>query len=310
MKIAVIGAGGIARKAYFRVLLGWPGLEITNVFSRTQQSINRISEEWGITCGTTDMETVLANQPQGAIVISATDSHYEIINNLLNNGVDVYSEKSLTTDSRLSYELGELADRLGRVLVVGFNRRYAPLFQQAKEIFGKRRIQLALIQKHRDMSGEPTLDKLYLDDVIHQIDLARYFCGEVTPLSTTFTMEKSEVAGAVSLMEIPGGGQCVLAICRTAGAWQESVTLHGDKQTVHVNAFDRLIVKYPDHEVTYGTDRSGSYISDMRERGFVGEVEHFLECVKTRQKPDTSAFEAAKTQELMEKLLAIKRETR
>lgn len=310
MKLAIIGAGGIARKAYFRMLLGWPGLEITNVYSRTQNTIDEIRNEWAITCGTTDMDTVLANKPEGAIVISATASHFHIIKLMLENGVDVYSEKSLTTKSRQSFELSELADELKRILVVGFNRRYSPLFQQAKEIFGDRRVQLAVIQKHRDMSGEPTLDDLYLDDTIHQIDMARYFCGEVVPISTSYTLEKCEIAGAVSQMDIPGGGQCVLAVCRNAGAWQESVTLHGDGLTVHVNAFDRLLVKYPDREVIYGTDRPGNYVSDMRERGFVGEIEHFIECAKTRQTPRTNGYEAAQTQVLMEKLLSLAREAK
>jgi virulence factor len=310
MKIAIIGAGGIARKAYFRFLLGMPGIEITNIYSRTQKTIDEIHGEWGITCGTASMDTVLENKPQGAIVLTATASHYEIIKLLMENGIDVYSEKSLTTESHLSHELWDLAQKTQRVLAVGFNRRYSPLFMQAKEIFGDRRIQLALIQKHRNSSGEPSLDKLYLDDTIHQIDLARYYCGEVKPVATTYTMEGKEIAGAVSQMEIPGGGQCLVAVARTGGAWQESITLHGDELTVHVNAFDRLIIKYPDHEVTYGTDIPGSYTSDMRVRGFIGQVEHFIECVNTRQTPRTNALEAAKTQELMEKLISLARETK
>ena len=310
MKIAIIGAGGIARKAYFRILLGWSGLEITNVYSRTQATIDHIKEEWAITCGTTDMDTVLVNKPEAAIVISSTTSHFKVITLMLENGLDVYSEKSLTTTSQQSYELAKLAEKYQRILMVGFNRRYAPLLQQAKEIFGDRRIQLALIQKHRTLGGEPTLDKLYLDDTIHQIDLARYYCGDVRPVSTTFTMEKDEITGAVSQMEIPGGGQCVLVVCRNAGAWQESVTLHGDEMTVHVNAFERLVVKHSDHEEIYGTDRPGSYISDMRERGFTGELEHFFECVKTRQTPRTDASEAANTQVLMEKLLLLAKQSK
>jgi predicted dehydrogenase len=80
--------------------------------------------------------------------------------------------------------------------------------------------------------------------------------------------------------------------------------------TVHVNAFDRMIVKYPDHEVVYGTDIPGSYTSDMRVRGFTGQVEHFIDCVNTRKTPRTNALEAAKTQELMEKLISLARETK
>ena len=138
MKIAVIGAGGIARRAYFRFLLAMPGVKITNIYSRTQETIDEISQKWDITCGTTSLETVLANKPEGAIVLTATASHYEIIKMLLENGIDVYSEKSLTTDSRESYELWELAQKNERILSVGFNRRYSPLFMQAKEIFGDR----------------------------------------------------------------------------------------------------------------------------------------------------------------------------
>ncbi len=310
MKIAIIGAGGIARRAYFRFLLAMPGVEITNVYSRTQKTIDEIEKQWSIICGTTSVGEVLANKPQGAIVLTATASHFEIIKHLLENGIDVYSEKSLTTDSQQSHELWDLAQKTQRILSVGFNRRYSPLFMQAKEIFGNRRIQFALIQKHRNRSGEPTLDKLYLDDTIHQIDLARYFCGEVKPVATTYTMEGNEVAGSVNQMEIPGGGQCMVAVARTGGSWQESATLHGGEMTVHVNAFENLIVKYPDHEITYGTDIPGSYVSDMRVRGFIGEVEHFIDCVKSRETPRTNALEAAKTQELMEKLLSLARETK
>lgn len=47
----------------------------------------------------------------------------------------------------------------------------------------------------------------------------------------------------------------------------------------------------------------GKWIPELRERGFEGEVEHFLKCVQTRQTPLTNAWEAAKTQKLMEDLV-------
>lgn len=308
MRIAIIGSGGIARKVYFPILLGWPGIEICGVYSRTQATIHQIKEEWAINCGTTKIEDILAKKPKAAIVISSTNSHYEIIKNLLKNSIDVFSEKPLTTESKLSIELGKLANQNKLILAVGFNRRYASLYQQAREIFGARRIQFALIQKHRRNGGEPTLEQFLLDDIIHQIDLVRFFCGEVSPISTIYSTDHRTVIGVTCQMWIAGGGQCLLAASRMAGAWQEGVDLHGDGFSLHLDAFDRLTAKYPDHEVTYGTDRPGSYISHLGERGFIGELEHFFECVKNRQTPRTNAFEAAKTQELMEKLIEMKKE--
>ena len=305
MKIAVIGAGGIARKAYFPLLGCWPGIEITSLYSRTQATLDLVKSEWGFTNGTTDINRILESRPDAAIVLSSTESHYQFCRLFLENGVDVYSEKSLTPGSNESFELGQIADKNKRVLAVGFNRRYALLYRQAKEIFGSRRIQLALFQKHRTEQGDKTLFQLFLDDIIHQIDLARFYCGELKAVSTLSTTKNGMAAGAVSILDISGGGQCVIAVSKFSGAWQESATLHGDGMTIHIDAFDRMTVTHADHVEVYGTDRPGKWIRDMRERGFQGELEHFFECVKTRQEPLTNAREAGKTLELLEDLVLL-----
>jgi virulence factor len=305
MKIAIIGAGGIARKAYFPILGCWPGIEITGLFSRTQATLDRVKNEWGISNGTTDIDRILESRPDAAIVISSTDSHYRFCRLFLENGVDVYSEKSLTPDSKQAFELGEIAEKNNRILAVGFNRRYALLYKQAKEIFGSRRIQLAIFQKHRTDQFDKTLSKLYLDDIIHQIDLARFFCVDPQAVSTAVTMENDMVAGTVSNLKLPEGGQCVIATSKRSGAWQESASLHGEGMTIHIDAFDRMTVSHDDHVEIYGTDRPGKWVRDMRERGFQGQLEHFFDCVRTREKPMTNAWEAGKTLELMEDLIKL-----
>ncbi len=42
----------------------------------------------------------------------------------------------------------------------------------------------------------------------------------------------------------------------------------------------------------------------MHGRGFHDQVAHFLDCVRTRAQPETTAWEALKTQELVEDLLS------
>ncbi len=305
MKIAVFGTGGIAQKAYFPLLLTMPDMEIVSVFSRTQASCDQAKTQWGFDNTTMDIQAVLDKKPQAAFVISSTESHYDICRRLLENGVDVYSEKALTSSSAQSFELGNLAEKMGRILAVGFNRRYALLYLQAKEIFGSRRIQSALIQKHRTKMNYNRLFQQYLDDSIHQIDLARFFCGELEPCSTFVDKRDGKISGAVSLLNIPGGGLATILTSNAAGAWQESVTLHGDGISVHIDAFQQLTVKDEEHEVVYGNDRAGKWIRDLRERGFEGEIRHFLDCVQSRQTPLTSAEEAAKTQVLLEELVRL-----
>ena len=116
-------------------------------------------------------------------------------------------------------------------------------------------------------------------------------------------MKDGMMVTAVSTVKVPGGGHGVIMISNQAGSWQESVTLHAQGVTIHVDAFQRMRVMFDDHEELYGTDRAGKWIAGLKERGFYGEVAHFIDCVNTRQEPDTNAYEAAKTQQLMEGLI-------
>jgi len=305
MKIAIIGTGKIAQKAYFPLLLTWPDLEISIVYSRTQKSIDEAKKTWGFKKTTTNIQEVLDHQPDAAFVISSNESHFDFCKLLLENGVDVYAEKPLTIHSQEARALSKVAEQHGRVLAVGFNRRYALLNLQAKEIFGDRQIQTAIIQKHRSFMTYNTMFEQYIDDNIHQIDLMRFFCGDVKARSTAMQRLDGKIAGASSIMDIPNGGLAVLSISNAAGSWLEHVALHGEGLSVYVDAFQRLTVIKDDHHTVYGTDRAGKWIRDLRERGFEGEIQHFFECVTSRQTPRTSALEAAKTQELVEDLVKL-----
>ncbi len=78
----------------------------------------------------------------------------------------------------------------------------------------------------------------------------------------------------------------------------------GEGLTVEVSAFRELRVKYGDREEVFGLDRPGRWMSELAERGFSGEIEHFFTCVRQRQQPQTDGYEAARTQELVEAMVA------
>lgn len=303
MRIAIVGAGGIAQKAYFPLLVQRPDLQIVCLYSRTQTTLEKAAQDWGITTGSTNLQDVITCKPQAVFVLSSNDSHYSICKMMLENDLDVYVEKPITLSSVQGFELAQLADERQRILMVAFNRRYALLYQQAKQILSDRKIQVAVFQKHRPQLYHTNLYNQYTDDTIHQIDLMRYYCGNLQVLSTSYEMQDNKLANAVSTASMDTGGLAVLINSLQAGAWQESVSLHAEGISVHVSAFRDLRVVYSDHEEIFGNDRPGKWIPDLRERGFNGEIEHFFECLKTRQMPLTNAWEAAKTQELVEKLV-------
>lgn len=303
LNVGILGGGSIAWKAYLPLLVKWSQIEIRGLYSRTRETAKKISDHFGIGFHTDNLEALIDRDLDAAFVLTATASHYELTRDLLRSGVDVYVEKPMTVSSVQTRELAELADREKRILMAGFNRRYAPLYRQGKEIFAERTPVLCVVEKHRPGPGRGDLFETYLDDIVHQVDLLRYYCGEVKPQETIYSGEGEAFRSAVSLCELPGSGLGVIQASRGAGMWQERVTLHGGDLTVEISAFRSIRVKYKDHEEIHGTERPGIWKPQLDERGFEGEVNHFLECVNTRQRPFTDGHDSVKTQELLEALV-------
>ncbi len=304
LPIIVLGTGSITQKAYYPLLTQWENIMIRGIYSRTEDHMQAALARWNIPFGTTKIEEILQLDAKAAFLLTNKESHFDLAKTLLENGMDVYLEKPFTETSQQALELVNLAQKTKRIVMVGYNRRFARLYRKAKEIMEGKPIQLAVIQKHRTHPHYPSLQEAYLEDIIHQIDLMRFLCGEVIPIQTKYEMKDGILQGAVSTVHLPNNGLGTLLTSHTAGAWQESATLHGDQISVHVNAFRNLIIHQHDHEEMYGADRAGSWIPNLQERGFIPEIEHFLHCVRTREQPSTDALEAYKTQLLYEQLIS------
>jgi virulence factor len=304
VRIALLGIGRIAKKAYLPLLRAWPGVEIVSVCSRTSESAQLACAEWQIQHGTTEIQAMLDQKPEAVFVLSPTDLHAEHTRQLLNAGVDVFLEKPATQASPLIWDLTALAREKERVLMVGFNRRFSLLYRQARDILGDRPVQMCIAEKHRPSAYYVSLYNYYLDDIIHQIDLLRYFCGELEPLHTAFQMKDGRVAWTACSMQREDGGAALLQTSLAAGTWQERITLHGDGMTIEVDAFRELRVKVGNKVEVYGQDRPGRWVSAMEERGFTGQVCEFFDCLETRQQPSADGANAARSQELVEKIVS------
>jgi virulence factor len=108
-----------------------------------------------------------------------------------------------------------------------------------------------------------------------------------------------------ALIRFDNGHTGVLMAARNAGGWGEKLDAYGDGVTAAIIAPDRVTI----------TRESGSTVREMSPEafgwatatqtfGFAGAVHHFLDRVRDRQQPLTSGAEAAKTQRLLDRILA------
>jgi virulence factor len=300
LKIGVLGTGSVTNKAYLPLLRTWPHTKIIGLYGRTKQNVEKVCSDWQIQFGTTDLDALIEKKPDVAFVLTSRSSHEALAHKLLQAEIDVYVEKPATESSESIHALSKLAKEKDLVLMVGFNRRYALLYRQAKEIFIQRPIQMCIVEKHRPSAYHTSLYNNYLEDTIHQIDLMRFFCGDVQALHTSFEMRDGKLIGALSVGKRTEGGLAVVLTSLQAGSWQERVTLHGGSLTAEVTAFRELVVKHENRVEVYGPDRPGRWIPELVERGFHGAIEHFFHCVRERETPQTDGYEGFRTQELVE----------
>jgi virulence factor len=302
MLIAVIGIGGMARRAYLPVLGTRAGLDLI-LTSRREEPVRAAQAAYRIPRAAADLDELLRAGPQAAFVLTPAPTHFEIAERLLTAGVDVFIEKPATLRAAQTRQLAELADRRGLVLMIGFNRRFAPIHRRARDLLAGKPADLAWLQKDRSSPSSQTLADLYLEDTIHQIDLLRFFCGEGQAVTTRAVTAEDKLVSSAATVALESGGTAVIATSFRAGAWRETYEFGGGGQTVSVEAFQSLHWAHGGGEQRWQEPYASSWQTTLEARGFTPQIEHFLDCVSTRTQPETSGWVSLKTQILLEDML-------
>ena len=141
--IGFIGAGNYAR-AVLIPAFAKTGAALTSVSSVTGVSAVQVAKKAGIAEASTDTAGLIANPSLAAVVISTRhNSHAGLVVKALAAGKHVFCEKPLAIDRAqladvvTAYEMSQQAGG-GKILMLGFNRRYAPQIRVARELLRNR----------------------------------------------------------------------------------------------------------------------------------------------------------------------------
>ncbi|OWA37899.1 dehydrogenase [Saccharibacillus sp. O16] len=290
-RVALVGIGGIAEKVYLPLLTGHPDAEIVGIISRSESKIWTTAQQYRIPHTSTDLND-LANWELDAVFIhSATDVHYQMVMDVLQMGLPVYVDKPLSTSFDESREMAARAEENGLLLAVGFNRRFAPLYMQAKSwITEAGGLVQAHAMKHRThLHHRPARETVY-DDLIHMLDLL-YWLGDGDGRIRSAeldTDEQGRMLQAFGTLRL-GSGIGSYGMVRSAGRDLERLELHGSGRTAIVEDLERAswvqAGDWPQEQVY------GSWDNILYRRGFTGAVQHFLD---TLDQPQQCAIRAGR----------------
>lgn len=184
--------------------------------------------------------------------------------------------------------------------MVGFNRRFAPLYQQLKQDM----CQPASLRmdKHRaDSVGPNDMRFTLLDDYLHVVDTALWLGGGTGQLLSGCLRgtESGELLYAEHHFEC-GETQVTTSMHRRAGSQRESVQAVSDGAVYQLNDMRQWL-----REDTHGVleQPAPGWQTTLAQRGFDGAVRHFIASVSNQTAPETAGEQAIVAQRVIEKLL-------
>jgi len=221
MRVAMIGLGDIAAKAYLPVLTTYPDLTLVLV-TRNRDRLAAVAAQHRIHHAHTSVTDAIAAGLDAAFVHVATEAHATVVRELLQQGVAVYVDKPLAHDLRGSQDLVEQAGRQGVSLVVGFNRRHAPAY---RELLSWPSRDAVLMQKNR--VGLPDdIRRVVFDDFIHVVDTLRFLGPATAALDVTAVTDAGRLH-SVTLHISDGRSVAIGVMNRVAGLTEEVLEVLG-----------------------------------------------------------------------------------
>ncbi|MCM3110767.1 Gfo/Idh/MocA family protein [Lederbergia lenta] len=278
MKIGMIGIGDIAKKAYLPVLSQTKGIEL-HVCTRNKDTLREISATYQVPYLYHDIDQWLTSGITAAFVHSSTESHEAIIDKLLDHGIHVYVDKPITYDGDSTTRLMDKAESKGLILMVGFNRRYAPPYMKLKEL---EEPNMVIMQKNRGHQADDIRTFIF-DDFIHVIDTLLYlFPYAIEDIKIQGKKMDGKLHHVILQLEAKQG-TAIGIMNREAGTTEEKVEVMSATETRTVMNVNEVTSHIDKNIFTYGTD---DWQPTLHKRGFHHIISTFLSAVKNNLAPD------------------------
>ncbi|MGW5565301.1 bi-domain-containing oxidoreductase [Streptomyces tendae] len=285
VRLAFVGAGNYATSMLLPHLAQRDGVELSTVVTTTALSAANAQRKFGFREATTDLDAVLGDASVDAVfVVTRHSSHAELTRKALLAGKAVFVEKPLAlTGEELTGVLEAVEESGNDRLQVGFNRRFAPLLQEAGKRFGARTGPASLrylVNAGRLDHGswylqQGTEGSRFAGEGGHFVDTASWLLG-ADPVSV-YALAPSGNEDLQVVLGYPDGSTATISYVTTgaAGFPKETLDLVADGKVLQLDDFVRS-------SVYDGRKRwVSSRLPKARDKGQSAELAAFVRAVRT-----------------------------
>ncbi|MGI9037584.1 MAG: Gfo/Idh/MocA family protein, partial [Gemmatimonadota bacterium] len=283
----LLGAGSFARRTLIPAIQS-AGIRIKTVVSSTGLSAAVEGRRAGAALASSDHADVFADPEIDTVfVLTRHDSHADLVVRALEAGKHVFVEKPLALSLEGLARVEQAAHASDRLLMVGFNRRFAPLATRLKTLTDGRAGPLSLVITVNAGWIEPdhwTQDPRQgggriVGEACHFIDLARWLTGEsITRVSVQAAADSTgapldDVAHITLALE--GGSTAAIHYLATGSSRfpKERVEAFFDGKTAAIDNWRRLR--------TWGLSGGGPRLGRRLDKGHESELEALAAAIRS-----------------------------
>jgi len=295
IKIGIIGLGDIAQKAYLPVI-SKKNVEV-HLCTRNEVTLRKVGAQYRFKNLHQNLDSLINSGVNAAFVHTSTASHHDIVEQLLNNNIHVYIDKPVTYDYASTEKLLKLATKKNLILTVGFNRRFAPSYQSAKELVNTNMI---IMQKNRkSLPGD--VRTFVFDDFIHVVDTLLYLFPNPVEKMLVNGMKKGDQLHHVILQLLAADGTTAVGIMnRDSGTTEERLEVFTPKGKQVVYNVSEVVMHEDSHEKKLG---SNDWAPTLFKRGFEQIVDDFLLALVSGKEPQIKKQDILHTHKVCEEVV-------
>ena len=185
--LAAIGCGAFAKGVLLPKLSKMDAVSLTGITSKGGLSAADAGKRFDFAYATAKIEDILKDESTDAVLIATRhNTHADLVCKALKAGKHVFVEKPLALTEQQLNDVEKAYKKAGRHLMVGYNRRFAPLTQQVMQAFehttGPRqilvRVNAGKLEADNWQQDPEDGGGRFLGEACHFVDLACYLSGD------------------------------------------------------------------------------------------------------------------------------------
>jgi len=319
LNIAVVGCGYWGPNI-IRNFFALPGCEVRAVCDSRPERLKYMGELHRGLKTVSDYEELVSDQGIDAIAIATpVQMHFDLARRSLEAGKHTFIEKPMASSSSECRRLNEIAEKQQLTLMVGHTFVYNAAVRKIKEIIqdgeigdllyiNARRLNLGLFQKDINVTW---------DLAPHDISIILYIIGQgpvavncngrahvASDVEDVTTMTLNFANGKMALIQSSWLDPHKIREMKFVGS--RKMVVYDDIEPLEkIKIYDKH-VETPPHYDTFAEFQYAYHYGDMHApyvkmtEPLRVECQHFIDCIRSKQKPDTSGLEGMQVVQILE----------